>query len=117
MNLLQEIRQRSRASANIPFDEWASWFQFNGLNYPILQQTLAAGGKQQEIIPGYSGFSDQALKANGIVFSCIATRVQLFAEAAFKFRPLGSYSSGDLFGTPTLLPLETAIVENVRRKE
>lgn len=106
-NLISELRGRkTKASGQISLDEWASWFSFNGLNYPVLQQTLVGGGKQQEMLPSYTGFSDMALKANGIVFACVVARMLVFSEATFKYRPLGSYTSNDLFGGQALGLLE-----------
>lgn len=107
MNLFSELRmQQKLASGTISLDDYASWFQYNGLSYPILQQTLVGGGKTQEMLPTYTGFSDLALKANGIVFACLAGRMNLFSQARFKYRPLNSFTSGDLFGGSGLGLLE-----------
>jgi phage portal protein BeeE len=104
-NLLSTLRApRVRADGQISIDDWLSFFSFDGL-HPILNQTLA-GGKTQEILPTLSGLAEGAFKDNGVVFSCIVARMQLFSEARFKYRPKGSYANGDLYGKPSLELLE-----------
>ena len=105
-NLLDSIRRPARADrTGVSVDEWGSWFTFNGINYPILNQTFT-GVPQEEIQPTFSGISAGTYAQNGIVFACVVARMLLVSEAIFKFRPLSSYAPGDLFGSAALEPLE-----------
>lgn len=92
---------------NIDFNQWLEMFQYNGLNYGTgaLNQTYA-GGKTQELLPSYSSLATNAMRSNGIVWACVVARMMLFGDAVFQYRPLGSITSGDLYGTPALERLE-----------
>jgi phage portal protein BeeE len=105
MNLLDAWRRPARADAQLSFNEFLQLFNYQGLEYPVLTQTLG-GGKQQQILPTLSGLARGAFARNGIVFACVVARMQLFSEVVFKFRPRGSYAQGDLFGTQDLALLE-----------
>ena len=116
-NLLETIR-RGRAAdfSQISLEEWASYFQFNGLSYPLgLNQTFT-GQAQEQIPPVFSGIANGAFKANGIVYACVVARNWLFSEAVFKFRPLSSYAPGDLFGSGALSLLEEPWTGGTTRK-
>lgn len=107
---LQKLLGRgdARADSNpIDFNQWIEMFEFNGLNYGggLLNQTFA-GGKTQEILPNYSSLASQAMRQNGIVWACVVARMMLFGEAVFQYRPLGSITSGDLYGTQALSLIE-----------
>src|SRR5438105_3791318 len=103
MNLLNSIRRGPRAGAwmDLDFSEWAGFFGFNGLDYPVLNQTLA-GTPQEQIPPEFVGFSESAFKRNGVIFSCVAARMSLFCQARFQFKPKRSIGSSDLFGGAAL---------------
>jgi Phage portal protein/LAGLIDADG-like domain len=101
MNLLERIRQprptrRPRADRDITLNEWLDYFSYEGLSYPILNQTLGSIA-QERITPSASGFSEAALKRNGIIFACVATRALLFAQAQFKWAPNRDWTPGELF--------------------
>ena len=80
-------------------DDLADWFQFNGWNYPILGRS--SGGETLE--HSFDGYIAAALKANPVVFACVAARMMLFSEARFAWRDV---SNGNIFGTTDLGPLE-----------
>jgi phage portal protein BeeE len=106
VRLVDRIRSpRASDGKQLPFDEWLSFFKFQGLDYSILNQTLA-GIPQQEIPPAFYGFSEAAYKANGIVFACVAARLLLFAQARFLFRQKGAPGGGALTRGPGLEQLE-----------
>ena len=97
----EEERQRQ-----ISLEEWASYFTFQGSQYPFtLNQTLV-GGRDEPIGRDFAGLVAGAYKQNGVVFACISVRMLLFSEARFQFRQLRSGRPGDLFGAESLLPLE-----------
>lgn len=89
----------------LSFDEYASWFAYNGHLYGVTPGSTSMGRKQEEIGGGFRSLAQLAYKQNGVVFACVATRMLMFSEARFKFRRLSS-GPGDLFGDPSLLPLE-----------
>lgn len=105
--LLQRWRRRSaRSDAPLSFDDWASYFTFGGLDYPLgLQQTLT--GTSESIEASFTGYVNGAYKRNGIVFAVMLVRLLLFSEARFQFRQLRNGRPGDLFGTKALEILET----------
>lgn len=104
--LLQRWLGRSaRADAPLSLDDWASFFTFGGLDYPLtLNQTLT--GKEETIQGSFSGYVEGAYKRNGVVFACMLARLLLFSEARFQFRRIRYGRPGDLFGGPGLRILE-----------
>ncbi len=93
-------------STPLSFDEFVSWFSFNGLQYPFAP-SLSMGERQEEPDPSFAGYVQGAYRSNGVVFACMLARMMLFSEARFQFRQLQSGRPGDLFGTEALKPLET----------
>lgn len=98
-------RERSSSINPLSFDDYVSWFEFNGNMYAASGQTTM-GRKQEDIGGGYRSLSQLAFKQNGVIFACVATRMLLFGEARFQFRRLSSGRPGDLFGDPSLIALE-----------
>ena len=107
MNLLSHLRNRPQALGNdsLDFGDWVQYFDYAGLQYPLLQTTQGMV-PQAQISPGLYGFSENAAKVNGVVYACIATKMRLFGEARFKFKPKRSVGTGDLFGGSGLGILE-----------
>jgi phage portal protein BeeE len=102
MNLFRSL---TRSDPTLGLDEWASFFSYNGLGYPLgLNETIK--GHAEEIRGDFRGYVAGAYKANGVVFACMLVRLLLFSEARFQFRRLQSGRPGELFGTPALGPLE-----------
>lgn len=98
-------RVTSRSSSAISFNDWLSYFSYNGLSYPYtLNQTQ--GQRAEEIGNDFSGLTSAAYKQNGVVFACLMVRQLLFQEARFQFRRYQSGRPGEYFGTRELLPLE-----------
>ena len=99
--------ERSMFDPTITLDDWAAFFEFGGLSYPLmgLQQTLP-GQEVEKIDQAFPGLVWGAFKHSSIVFSCEMVRVQHFAEARFQFRRMGGGRPGALFGTADLAMLE-----------
>lgn len=97
--------KKKRADGSISIDQWLSMFNFDGSDYPILNQTLPGMG-QAEIQPTMIGVTDGALKSNSIVYTCVGRHMKVFSDMQFQFQPLGSYAPGDLYGKPSLGLLE-----------
>lgn len=104
-NLLQKTIQRS-SFPTLSLDDYVSFFNFNGLQYPFgFQQTL--GGNKEEIADfSFEGLSVSAYKTNGIIFACMLARQLPFSEARFAWRQRTNGRPGNLFGTTGLAPLE-----------
>ncbi len=94
--------QVEERDAAIGFDDWISilgQFQFGGVNYTL------GGDKQEDVGGSFTAMARGAYKGNGVVFACIANRVDLFSEARFMFRRIRNGRPGDLFGNADLGPL------------
>lgn len=103
---LTEPKQPERDNP-LSFDEWVSYFTFNGNGYPfVLNQGTAPDQEGERIEANFGGFIQGAYKSNGVVFACMAARQLLFSEARFQFRQRQNGRPGDLFGTPALSILE-----------
>lgn len=94
-----------RDSLPLSFDDYAKFFNFNGLSYPFMPGTTLA--QDRELPPSdFPGYAQQLLKSNGIVFACMATRQRIFSQARFQFQRMNGGAPGELFGSPLLAPLE-----------
>lgn len=100
-----ETAQRSRWPS-LTIDDWVSFFQFNGLDYPFGVRTTSPGQREQQIAPDFSALSQLAYKQNGIVFACITLRMMVFSEARFQWQDMSQGRPGKLFGNPALSLLE-----------
>jgi phage portal protein BeeE/predicted ABC-type ATPase len=113
-NLLSLISRARRGSGTeiqrssfptLSFDQYLELFQYNGQSTPFL-----AGGSlaqaAQETPNSFRSAVEYAYQSNGVVFACMLSRLLLFSEARFQFRPFVDGRPGDLFGTPALGPLE-----------
>lgn len=96
----------ARSIYPLSWDEFQSYFTFDGNVYGYGFQQTQPGRKQEEIGGNYVSLARGAFKANPIVFGCMLARMQLFSEARFQFRRLSSGRPGDYFGSPDLVPLE-----------
>jgi len=84
---------------------WGS-FGFQGSQYPLGVTTTVPGSKTEPIGDNFTGFVSHGLRGNGVVWTCESIRLEVFAQARFKFRQLNNGKPGDLFGTTALRPLE-----------
>lgn len=96
-------------------EDYANWvaqsmgfgsFGFQGSQYPLGVNTTVPGQRTEPIEANFSGLVSHGLKNNGIVWTCSAVRLEVFAQARFKFRKLTAGRAGALFGTNALAPLE-----------
>ena len=104
-------RSESRSTNDIALIGGNDWYdQFGGFfggglgGMPILNQTL--GGKQEDIIPDYTGLIQGAYRSNAIVFACMLTRLSIFTEARFQYQRINGGRPGDLWGDQSLAVLE-----------
>lgn len=61
---------------------------------------------QERIENDFEGYVQGAYKADGVVFSCIDRRQQVFSQARFQWREFRDGRPGDLFGSSELALLE-----------
>lgn len=92
-----------RSDLALSLDDWASYFSFNGANY-ALNQTYQ--NNNAPIGQGYEAMTAGGYKGNGIVYACIAARLNLLSQARFQWQQLRNGEPGDLFGTAALAILE-----------
>jgi HK97 family phage portal protein len=96
MNLLpwRKPQPVERSSQVLSFDDWAGFiqsFQFGGAQYSL------SGASQEDVGSSFTGMARGGFKGNGVVFACVANRLDLFAEARFMYRRLRGGRPGDLF--------------------
>lgn len=96
--------QEERGDPPLPMDDWARLFTYNGLGYMVGSSTSSQNFEDTE--NSFSGYVHTLYKANGIVFACMQTRMQVFSEARFQYQRLTKGRPGDLFGNASLSLLE-----------
>lgn len=108
MGLIDRWRRFFRAEERndpLPFDEWANWFTYLGINYP-LGLTTSMTENRETIGGGANGFVNYAFGGNAVVFACIAVRMRVFTEARFAFQRMRQGRPGDLWTSAALGLLE-----------
>lgn len=95
---------RERSQSGLSLAEWAQYFSFNGLSYPILGGSLSQ--RPEEVMRDFSGYVEGVYRRNGIVFACMEVRRRLFSEARLQFQRVRNGQPGDLYGTQSLAALE-----------
>lgn len=86
---------------SLSLDEWASYFSFGGLQYPLIQTTLGSVDKERIV-----GNAIASLQGVSSVFALIHARVQAFSQIRFQWTRFSGAQPGDLFGTDDLAVLE-----------
>jgi phage portal protein BeeE len=102
------IAEVERSTDPLSFDEFLSFFNFNGVDYPLgsFAPRYTLGSPNEEIASTFAGYVQGIYRSNGVVFACMAARARLFSEARFQFRQMRNGRPGDLFGTDALGVLE-----------
>jgi hypothetical protein len=97
---------KPRRSATDQGGGWDWWTGLFGLgSLPSMLQTTMQ--REEERADGsFSGLVYGAYLRNSVVFSCLALRARLFAEARYQFQQLRNGKPGNLFGTAALSVLE-----------
>jgi HK97 family phage portal protein len=104
-NLLQKVVSRSTSS--ITLDQWASFFDFNGLSYPyLLHQTYSGTNVEEPTGGGFEALIYGAYRSNGVVFACMLARMLLFSEARFQWQQMRNGRPGKLYGNTDLAVIE-----------
>lgn len=82
-------------------DQWAQYFGYGGLDYPIVTTTM--GNIDEEAV---ALTASAAAKTNGPIFSLILARQQIFSQARFQWTRFSGGAPTDLFGSSELSVLE-----------
>jgi hypothetical protein len=94
------VRSMTKRAAPLSMDDWANFFKFGNVLYPITTMGSNVGGEPSQT---FSGYAQGLLYANPAVFTCIFIRSAVFSEPELKWQRL---STGELFGDQSLLRLE-----------
>jgi len=100
-NLLERIRDAQPAGRK-SFTEPPFW-ALDTARYPWW---AAETPTQERIENDFVGYVNGALKGDGIVFSCINRRQQVFSQARFQWQQYSGGQPGNLFGNQELALLE-----------
>jgi phage portal protein BeeE len=95
----------ARAETALSINDWVAMFNFAGNSYQYMP-SMSLGAAVEPPDPTFAGYVRGAYKSNGIVFACMVARMLLFSEARFQFRQMRNGRPGELFGKPSLKPLE-----------
>lgn len=107
MGLLERVnaamvpRGQGRADAPLGLDQWASYFSFGGLSYPIVQTSMGSIDEEQ-----IAATASEAYTSNGPVFALVLARLQVFSQARFQWTRFQGGQPTQLFGSPELTVLE-----------
>ena len=91
MRLLDRLGTQGRAA--LPVNDFATF----------MAQTWSGSKDVESVQATFASYAADGYGGNGVVYACILARLQLFAQAEFKFQNLADKR---LFGSPALLPLE-----------
>jgi phage portal protein BeeE len=86
---------------SLDIDDYANFFNFSGLAYPVIQTTLGSIDRERV---GMSATG--AYLGSSPVFSLVAARVRAFSQVRFQWTRFNGAVPGDLFGSPDLAVLE-----------
>ena len=84
-------------------DQWAEqWMNYNGFQYPLASTKTRGAYQTEQIDSDFSGYVNDAYKANGIIFACQMARMLIFSEMRFQYQKMDEGRPGDLFDDPDL---------------
>jgi hypothetical protein len=84
-------------------DDWADqWAKYQGNAYPIGDYGTSVNSNYEEIGSDFEGYSQNAFKADGVVWACQIARMRVFSQARFQWQKMRQGRPGDLFGTREL---------------
>lgn len=95
-------RQVEARDGALSLNDWAQYFTYGGLAYPIMPRTTM-GQLNEERIPATG---DLAYRMSSPVFSLVLARMQVFSQIHFQWTQFKAGQPGDLFGSPELSLLE-----------
>lgn len=96
-----DVAGLARRDGVISLNQYADWFNFSGVGYPVVQQTW--GTVDEESI---ASAPVHAITSSSPVFALVLARLQAFSQARFQWTRFEGSQPTDLFGTPELAVLE-----------
>jgi hypothetical protein len=86
---------------------WAQqWMTYQNNGYPISYGGSDYASNYESIDTDFEGYSQQAFKADGVVYACLVARMRLFSQARFQWQKMRDGRPGDLFGNKELAVFE-----------
>jgi phage portal protein BeeE len=101
LDRVRAARATPARPANLSFQEWVDWFNYDGVNYPLLRTTMGKLDEEQLVQTATAAYH-----GNGPVFALVVARLQVFSQARFQWTRFEGGKPGDLFGSPELKVLE-----------
>ena len=98
----QSLFGRKPDEERLSQNEWASYFQFGGSQYPLSLSSITPYEKREQSDSSFENAVQGLYKRNGIVFACCVARSLLFSEARLQFQAIKNGRPQDLFGTTEL---------------
>lgn len=95
------LAARQRSSSPLSVDDWANYFNFGGLAYPIIQTTLGSVDRERVALSAVGAY-----EASSPVFALVAARMQVLSQIRFQWTRMTGSQPGDLFGNQDLAILE-----------
>jgi len=86
---------------NLSFQEYVDWFNYDGVNYPLLRTTMGKLDEEQLVHTATAAYH-----GNGPVFALVAARLQVLSQVRFQWTRFEGGKPGNLFGDPGLKLLE-----------
>lgn len=94
-------RAAPSSRSELSMDDYAAYFNFAGMSYPVIQTTLGSVDRERV---GMSATG--AYLGSSPAFALVQARIQVFSQVRFQWTRLQGSQPGDLFGTPELAVLE-----------
>lgn len=94
-------RSEARDFPGLSLADYASWFGFDGLQYPIVQTSMST--INEERLPATAA---AAVKQSSPVFALVLARMQVFSQVRFQWTRFKAGAPTDLFGSSELAVLE-----------
>ena len=78
----------------------------NQYGYTPSVETSLGANKVEKITHSFAGYASRGFAGNGVVFTCMAIRQDVFSQMRFRYQRLRDGKPSDMFGTPDLRLLE-----------
>lgn len=96
----------SKTEERLDQNAWAQMFEqtfsYQGQLYPLLGYGSELGTKSEALDHNFISYTNNAYKANGIVFACMMVRQRIFTEMTFCYQQMSKGRPVDLFSSKEL---------------
>lgn len=93
--------KQAQQPKNLTMQEYADWFSFDGVMYPLLRTSMGRLDEEQ-----LAQTATHAYHTNGPIFALVVARLQVFSQIRFQWTRFEGGTPSDLFGSPALALLE-----------